>query len=362
MTPQIDKVVNSGFAVDDSFVKEGSAHMIVSRRQVLAGGSVTLLGACILGQQTSTTAVVEVFNSSLAEVIDTDQTFDVLGEGYKWSEGPAWDAQRQQLYFTDVPENKAFVWQERSGVRLFLEPSGARPEETRGFREPGANGLMMGQDGRLLVCNHGRRAIEALDLATGEREALATEYRDRRFNSPNDLVQASDGVIYFTDPPYGLEGLDASPLKEQDANGVYRLAPDGDVTRLLDDMTFPNGIVLSVDEQYLLISQSDPKAPLIRRIKLSDTSVDETWFDASPYMNGKPGLPDGMVVAETGHVLATGPGGVFILAPNGQALGRINPGSASANCTFGEDGRTLFITAQDRLLRMRTKVRGASWG
>lgn len=337
--------------------------MTISRRDVLVGaGAISAVAGCRsvpLGRSASS---IEIFDRALREVLETDQVLDVLSEGHTWSEGPAWDKARQQLYFTDVPENKAFVWTQAAGVDVFLDPSGAAAEETLGFREPGANGLLMGRNGRLLVCNHGRRAIEALDIETGRRTMLAGSYLGQPFNSPNDIIEASDGTIYFTDPPYGLEGLDASPLKKQNANGVYRLDTNGEVTRLVEDMTFPNGVALSLDEDYLLISQSDPEAPLIRRIGLRDRSVDEVWFDARPFMAGKPGLPDGMALAQSGHIFATGPGGVFVLTQTGKALGRINPSSASANCTFGEDGRTLFITAQDRLIKVRTKVRGAGWG
>ena len=337
--------------------------MTLSRRQALAGGSAfAVLGGCLSSQTGSRASAIEAFQADLGRVIDRNQTLSVLGEGYVWAEGPAWDFDRERFYFTDVPENKAYVWTAGNGVSLFMEPSGIPNTEAAGFREPGANGLVMAHDGRLLICNHGRRAVEALDIETGQRETLTDTYAGRRFNSPNDLVQTSDGVIYFTDPPYGLEGLNASPLKEMGPNGVYRLDPDGHVTRILDDMTFPNGIVLSVDEQFLLISQSDPAAPIIRRIGLKDTAVDEVWFDAKPYMNGKLGLPDGMAVAESGHVFATGPGGVFILDPGGRPLGRIDTQSPAANCAFGEDGKTLFITAQDRLLSVRTKTRGANWG
>jgi len=336
--------------------------MTFLRRDVLIGSAATLLATGCAGvPDVSSEPVIEVFDDALAEVIDTKQGFDVLGSGYRWAEGPAWDRQRQQLYFTDVPENKAFVWKQGEGVRTFLDPSGVPSAQTAGFREPGANGLLMGADGRLIVCNHGRRALEALDLETKQRETLAGTYKDAPFNSPNDVALASDGTLYFTDPPYGLEGLDSSPLKQQSANGVYRLGVDGNVTQLADDMTFPNGICLSLDETYLLVSQSDPDAPLIRLIPLDGKKPMSVWFDASAYMDGRPGLPDGMAVAQTGHVFATGPGGVFILTAQGQALGRINPASASANCTFGEDGQTLFVTAHDRLIRLRTRVKGVGW-
>jgi gluconolactonase len=305
---------------------------------------------------------IEVFNKTLESIIDPEIPVEVLGTGYNWSEGPAWDTLRQRLYFTDVPANKAYTWTRTKGVETFLDPSGAVASETYGFREPGANGLFMSRDGRLLICNHGRRSIEAMDINTGKRDTLVSSYQGMAFNSPNDLIQAKNGDIYFTDPPYGLEGLNESPLKEMKANGVYCLSVDGEIKQLLDDMTFPNGILLSNDERYLFVSQSDPKEPIIRRIDLSSKQDNNIiWFDARQYSKNLPGLPDGMALSATGHIFATGPGGVLILGPGGDLLGRINPGSAAANCTFGDDGTSLFITAHSRLLVVKTRVKGAAW-
>jgi gluconolactonase len=309
--------------------------------------------------------VVERLDPALDALIDPAVQTEVLGEGYGWSEGPAWDRDRMCLYFTDVPGNTAYRWAPDDGVGVFLDPSGIPREQAGGFREPGANGLWYAGNGHLLVCNHGRRAVERLDVASGRRTVVADRFAGEPFNSPNDLVQARDGTIYFTDPPYGLEGLDASPLKRQDANGVYRIAPDGGVMRLAADMTFPNGIALSPDEHSLYVAQSDPAAQQIRRFELDgaggvrDAGV---WFDASRFAGeGQPGLPDGMAVSADGHVFATGPGGVLVLSPGGQCLGRILTGRATANCAFGGDGSDLFITAHDRLLRLPTRVRGVQW-
>lgn len=336
--------------------------MHISRRGFLLTGASTCLIGCASNHQQnapSQRAILEAFTPEFDTLISPNETLETLDIGYRWAEGPAWDKARSVLYFTDVPSNKAYVWHPEDGVSVFLDPSGAA--QTDGFREPGANGLLIGHDQRLLLCNHGRRAIESMDLETGSRDLIVGTYQGRRFNSPNDIVESRNGDLYFTDPPYGLEGLNASALKEMDANGVYHLSPDRQLTRLIADMTFPNGIALSKDEKYLYISQSDPEAPIIRRLNLQTGAQDPVWFDASRYMQDGPGLPDGLAVAASGHILATGPGGVFLLSPEGQALGRINPGRACANCAFGEDGHTLFITAHDRLMRLRLKIQGLSW-
>ncbi len=339
--------------------------MILSRRElVLMGGAALALSSCANETGVPAASDVEVLDPALSSLIDPEAPLRELGRGYGWSEGPAWDKARGALYFTDVPGNVAYKWTDAAGVEVFMDPSGA-PEAAPGFREPGANGLWYARDGSLIVCNHGRRGVERLNLETMERELLVGAFEGKAFNSPNDVVEASDGTLYFTDPPYGLEGLDASPLKEQAANGVYRLRPDGTIEQILSDMTFPNGIALSPDESRLYISQSDPEAPLIRELTLAaDGSVtgDRLLFDAKPYMaEDAPGLPDGMAISSEGHLFATGPGGVLIIAPDGKLLGRIKTGRATANCAFGGDGRTLFMTAHDRLLKIETKVRGLSW-
>ena len=302
--------------------------------------------------------IYEVYSDRFFDYLLKSEEFEVLGTGYGWSEGPAWDKQNNRLYFTDVPGNKAYRWSAKSGVKVFLNPSGAK--DTTGFREAGANGLLYTESGDILVCNHGKRAVQSLDPITKKRTTLTRKYRGKKFNSPNDLIRAADGSIYFTDPPYGLEGLDQSPLKEMDFNGVYRLAPDGKVTALIKDMTFPNGIALSPDGKTLYVAQSDPDAPHLYTLDLTKPKRPKKLFvDFKTYMGEDfPGLPDGMVVDIHGNIFATGPGGVFLITPAGEVLGRILTGKGSANCTFGEHGSTLFITNHDRLIKLKTQTTG----
>ena len=338
---------------------------MISRRHMLAlTGSAIGVSACgTLASEPADTIHLDAHSSQFWDLIERDAPLELLGTGYGWSEGPTWDRDRNCLYFSDVPGNTAYRWSRGTGVQVFLQPSGSA--NTEGFREPGANGLWLSRSGDLIICNHGERRIERRDFNTGVRTPLATEYGGKRFNSPNDVVEGPDGQFFFTDPPYGLEGLDNSPLKEQAANGVYRLSADGQVERLLDDMTFPNGVALSPDSATLYVSQSDPNAPLLREVGLdADGNVrsDRILFDATPYMSEEtPGLPDGLAVTAEGHIFLAGPGGVLVLDDEGGVLGRILTGRASANCAFGEDGSTLFITAHDRLFRIRSKALGLQW-
>ncbi len=341
----------------------------MNRRRVLLGVTV-FLSACQSNTQTITASspkdnssildAFDAFSPQFFKLIDSSASLTVLGKGYGWSEGPAWDKSRGQLYFTDVPGNTAYVWKPGQEVKTFLSPSGAIVE---GFREPGANGLFYSRSGRLILCNHGKRGLESLDLDSKARTSLTNNYQGQAYNSPNDVVEAITGDLYFTDPPYGLEGLDNSPLKEQAHNGVYHLGENGQVKQVISDLTFPNGIALSPDERWLYVAQSDPKAMHIYRLDLTQPNAQKELFvDLAPYAaSGLPGLPDGMVIDDKGHLFATGPGGVFIIAPTGEVLGRIKTGKGSANCTFGEDGSVLFITNHDRLVKIQTLTRGLAW-
>lgn len=334
--------------------------MINRRQYILSSTACLALAACSHTPKTSALNPVSfdvydpAFNNYLAPLAKAE----ILSEGHQWIEGPTWDKKRQTLYFTDVPQNTAFSWNADTGTSIFRKPSGAALTSADGFREPGANGLLYLDDDTLLICNHGKRALEHLNLETRKSTILSSHYEGQKFNSPNDVANASNGSIYFTDPPYGLTDLDASPLKEMSVNGVYVRSVDGKLHRLLADMTFPNGIALSPDEKYLFVSQSDPRNAIIRRLTLGQNNTilaSEIWFDANPYQaNAAPGLPDGMVMAHDGTLFATGPEGVFVISSTGKLLGRINTGKATGNCTFGEAGSTLFITAGDTLLKIPT--------
>ena len=333
------------------------------RRQVLiglAGAAAACRAPAQPASDEDATVTLDVFDDGLHDIVDPGAKLVRRAEGFTWSEGPAWDPVRSRLYLSDVPENKAWMWSEAGGKELFLDPSGAA--EAEGFREPGSNGLLYANDGSLLVCNHGLRRVERLNIETRERSVVADQFDGKPFNSPNDVIEASDGTIYFTDPPYGLAGMNDSPLKALTFNGVYRLRPGGTVELLLDDMTFPNGVALSPDQTRLYVSQSDPAAPILRELSFDGDGAiasDRILFDAAPFAeDGSPGLPDGMAVDAAGRIFLTGPGGIFVVAPQGQVLGRIRMPKATANCAFGGDGSRLFITSSDVLYELPTKTMG----
>ncbi|MEZ0470755.1 SMP-30/gluconolactonase/LRE family protein [Luteimonas salinilitoris] len=309
------------------------------------------------------------FDPSFHDIVAPDARIERLAEGFTWAEGPAWipdgDRDSGYLLFTDVPENKLYRWSEADGLSVFLDPSGygGPPDDT--LREAGANGLHPEPAGTVLLADSGSRLVARLDPATKQKTPLATHFEDKRFNSPNDLVRRSDGTVFFTDPPYGLKDLDDSPAKELDFNGVYRLDPDGTVHLLDDGLTFPNGIALSPDERTLYVSNSDPDRPLWMAYTLdAEGTVQDgrVFADASDLVgDDSPGLPDGMAVAADGTLFATGPGGVLVLAPDGRRLGRIETGTAVANCAFGDDGRTLYMTSNDFIARVRVQAGGLNF-
>jgi gluconolactonase len=246
-----------------------------------------------------------------------------------------------------------------------LHPSGYAGADASQLREGGANGLALDAGGALLMCDSGNRALARLDLATRRKEILVDRFLGKRFNSPNDLCRSRSGAIYFTDPSFGLAGLNDSPVKELPFNGVFRLAPDGTLALVDDTLSFPNGIALSSDESLLYVSNCDGKNPIIRAYRLGAHGMPKnssTMFDASPLLApDAPGWPDGIKLDAAGNLFAAGPGGILVIASDGSLLGVIGAGRAISNCAFGEGGRTLFLTAKDRLGRVRLRTRGAGW-
>jgi gluconolactonase len=183
-------------------------------------------------------------------------------------------------------------------------------------------------------------------------------YQGKKLNAPNDIVFRSDGTLYFTDPPYGLPRQDDDPAKELAFNGVFKLK-DGKLEVIVTDLTRPNGIALSPDEKTLYVSNSDDRRPIWMRYDVAaDGSVSNgrVLYDASSHKEG--GVPDGLKIDVQGNIWATGPSAVLVLSPEGKLLGSIAPPEDPANCGWGDDGRSLYITAETSLYRIRTSVMG----
>lgn len=338
--------------------------------------SITLLLGAIVpagpsGQQGASAPVgtprIERLDPALDALIARDAIVEVLASGFNWSEGPVWVKDGGFLLFSDVPENVIFRWTEDEGVRQWLKPSGYTGRRPRGG-EPGSNGLALDPQGRLVLCQHGDRRIARLEAPLSAPEPRFTTIADRydgaRFNSPNDMVFHTSGDLYFTDPPYGLEkGVD-DPAREIAFQGVYRRSRDGIVTLVTREMTRPNGIAFSPDEKTLYVAQSDPAAPIWRAFAMRPDGTlgpSRVLFEASALAKARKGLPDGLKVDVTGNLFATGPGGVLILTPDGRHLGTILTGEATGNVAFGDDGRSLYITADMHLMRVRVITKGSGF-
>jgi gluconolactonase len=294
-------------------------------------------------------------------LIPKDAALEELGAGFAWSEGPVWDRKAGALLFSDIPNNVINKWAPGQGVTPFLKPAGYTGKEPFTGREPGSNGLTFDSQRRLVLCMHGDRRVARL---TPDRtfETLADRYEGKRLNSPNDLVYHSSGALYFTDPPYGLPKTFEDPGRELEFTGVYRLGTDGKLTLLTKELKAPNGLAFSPDEKTLYVAQSHRDAPIWMAYPVNGDGTLGTgrlFADASAAAKAKkPGAPDGLKVDEKGHLFATGPGGVWVIAPDGTHLGTIETGVPTANCAWGDDGSVLYITANDKLYRLKTATKG----
>lgn len=288
-------------------------------------------------------------------MVAPDARIETIATGIRWAEGPVWVPAGAYLLFTDPPANIVRRWQRGAGVATFLSPSGAPNPDPAVLREPGANGLTLDGAGRLLIANSGGRSLDRFDLRTRRRETIVARYRGKRFNSPNDLHVARDGSVYFTDPPYGLNGADESPARELPVNGVYRWR-GGEAVLLEGGLTRPNGVALSPDERRMYVSVSDAADP---RVMVYDLDADGMPTASRVLVSarerhaaGAPGLPDGLKVARDGTLVCSMPGGIMFLTPEGEPVGMIDTPAAAANVAFGEGGGALFVTASDRVLRV----------
>ena len=264
-----------------------------------------------------------------------------VATGFQFTEGPVWQV-AGSLLFSDIPASRLYRWTPEAGAQVWREPTG------------NANGNTLDRQGRLLTCEHSGRRVSRTEL-DGTVQTLAGHYQGKQLNSPNDIVVKSDGVVYFSDPPYGIKPEE----REQPCNGVYRVLPDGAIELLVDDFDRPNGLAFSPDESILYIDDS-PR----RHVRAFDVRPDGTLTNSrivADMDHPQPGSPDGMKIDEAGHLYVTGATGVWIFEPNGELLGVIATPERPANCAWGDaDRKSLYITARTSLYRVRTKVPGVA--
>lgn len=314
--------------------------------------------------QQKTTGKLVADDDAFYDYVDKEAKIEVLAEGFIWSEGPIWVKDGGFLLFSDVPQNTIFKWKDDEGLSEFLKPSGYTGVPPYSG-EPGSNGLTISNDGELVMSEHGDRRISKMPLVGGGKFTLADTWMGKRFNSPNDVVQASNGTYYFTDPPYGLPEQQDSDLREIDAFGVYKIDTNGGVEMVVKNLTRPNGVALSPDEKTLYVNQSDSNTPYIMAYDIQNNgSLDkgQIFFDATSLLeSGLVGSLDGIKIAQDGTIFSTGPSGVLVITPEGKLLGRIETGQRTANCAWGDDGSVLYMTAHNFLMRIQTKTMGTGF-
>ena len=256
-----------------------------------------------------------------------------LATGFQFVEGPVWHPDGHWL-FSDIPGNRINKVTPDGELTVHREPSG------------NSNGLTFDRTGRLVACEHGNRRVSL------DNETLVDTFKGKRLNSPNDVVVHSSGAVYFTDPPYGIKPEE----QEQSHNGVYRLAPDGHMTLLVADFERPNGLAFSPDESVLYIDDTQHA-----HVRAFDVTADGTLENDRLFADlahDEPGAPDGLKIDQEGNVYTTNALGMWVHAPNGEFLGIIETPEVPANCAWGKDGHTLFMTARTSVYTVEVKIPG----
>lgn len=296
------------------------------------------------------------------KLVGKDARLEKIADGFGWAEGPVWSYECSCLFISDVVNNSIYKVYRDGRSELFLKPSGYTGSSPFTGREPGSNGLVFDNTGRLVMNQHGNRRIARLEL-DGSMSVVADRYAGKRFNSPNDLVYKSNGDLYFTDPPFGLPKVLDDAEKEIDFQGVYRLTEDGKLTLLTKEVTFPNGIAFSPDEKTLYVSNADRGNAVwysFDVLKDGTLGAKREIFRINDIPTTKLGVPDGLKVDRNGYLFAAGPGGIHVIDPKqGKLLGSFEFDAPTANCAWGEGGSVLYVTSNSAVYRIALKTRGA---
>jgi gluconolactonase len=295
---------------------------------------------------------------ALDEIVPQDAQIEKLAGGFLFTEGPVWVRDGGYLLFSEPDNNLIYRWTPDGQVYVYRTASGYSGMNIGEYHQPGSNGLTLDREGRLTINEHGRRRVVRLEK-NGQVTVLADRYQGKRLNSPNDLVYKSNGDLYFTDPPFGLPKVYDDPRKELPYSGVFCLC-QGKLRLLATDLKGPNGLAFSPDERFLYVTNWDPEKKVVMRYPVnSDGTLAEgaVFFD----MTSAPGEDalDGVKVDRKGNLYVSGPGGLWILSPEGKHLGTLIGPEHPHNLAWGdEDGRTLYLTARTGLYRIRLKIPG----
>lgn len=305
---------------------------------------------------------IEILDDEALQLIDPNANIQIVASGFEWTEGPLWVKEGNYLLFSDIPNNRVHKLDSDGKVSVYLEPSGLTGNNPKG-NEPGSNGLLLDPKGNLVLAQHGDRRIAKmnapLDNPKPDFTTIIDNYKGKRLNSPNDAVYDKAGNLYFTDPPYGLPSGTGDTTKELSFQGVYCHLKTGE-TILLDSLSRPNGIAFPPGESKLYVAVSDQKhAVWYQYDVVGPGKVDNKnlFYDVTKFVGkeGQQGLPDGFKVNKNGYIFASGPGGVWVFNPEAKAIARIYTGRITSNCAFTDDGKRLFLTADDAVLSVDLK-------
>jgi gluconolactonase len=355
---------NANFAISELCILKGG--IMKNNIKRLGFAAAALLLAALRLQAQGANEVVRL-DPALDQIISSDTKVEKLAGGFGFVEGPVWVRQGGYLLFSDIPANAINKWTPDGKVAVFLKPSGftgSDPSDVGSQNNNGqavvtllgSNGVTLDRQGRVVFCAHGDRDVVRIEK-DGKRTVLADRFEGKRLNSPNDLVFKSDGALYFTDPSAGLRKRDDDPKKELPFNGVY-LLKDGKLQLLEKTFATPNGIALAPGEKYLYVNDTTRKLIMRYELRPDDTiGTGKVFIDMSA--DTAAGVPDGMKVDQKGNVYCTGPGGFWIMSPEGKHLGTVKTPELPANLAWGDaDAKALYLTARTGLYRIRLKVAG----
>jgi gluconolactonase len=295
---------------------------------------------------------------AIDEIVPPNPKIYKLAEGFKFTEGPVWVRDGKYLLFSDPNDNKIYKYTPDGQLSVFRDKSGYQGADIAEYGQPGSNGLTLDPQGRLTINQHGNRRVIRIE-ADGRETVLADHFQGKRLNSPNDLVYRSDGTLYFTDPPFGLPKFHQDPRKELPYEGVFSLY-GGKLQLISKDFTGPNGIAFSPDEKYLYVANWNKKKKVVMRYNARPDGTltnGKLFFD----MTAAPGEDalDGMKVDQKGNLYVSGPGGLWIISPEGKHLGTIIAPMHPHNFAWGDDdGKTLYLAARTGLYRIRLDIAG----
>jgi gluconolactonase len=329
----------------------------------LACGGDPSVGGAAAGIVDGSVGSIHRVTAEFDELIPQNYRIERITTGYGFADGPVWVTKGAWeglpfLFFSDTRGNAIHRWASQGETASeYLQPVFDSGREDGWSIGPA--GLAVDAAGNLLICDQGGRRIVRL-TSTGEPVTFVDRFEEHRFNSPNDLAWGPDGALYFTDPPFGLRGQDLDPEKDLNYNGVFRVGSDGQNVELIGrGQSRPNGIGFSPDGSALFVSNSDPDRKNWVRYPVSEDGsigAGRVFYDVTSI--NEEGLPDGLVLDQAGRLFGTGPGGVWVFSPEGTHLGTIRLAEAPANVAWGNDGRTLYMTARTGVYRIRLNTQG----